>query len=193
MNTITRDRRWLLALALAAAVAGCNQPTSASAGSATTPPPADSGAAASESTPAPVTRDAAEAGFELTMDKVDAYFATVAAIARMAQDDPSLASDENDDRISMDASESVDAYIARIEADPVAKRLVTSGGMSVHDFAYTNSAMIEGMMVAGMMEATGKQDIPDGVDPDYVRFAQEHKDELAAKAAGLQADLGEED
>ena len=193
------DRRCLTALALAVALAGCQQP--ADAGNAAAPADADAAmaeaAAAPEPTPAAdnakATNDVSEAGFELTMDKVDAYFATLAGITRMVQADPSLGTDENDDRVSMDASESVDEYIARLEADPVAKRMVTSAGMSVSDFAYTSSAMIEGMMVAGMMEATGNATIPEGVNPQYVRFAREHKDELAAKAAGMQAEFEDAD
>ena len=133
MNT---DRHCLLALALAFALAGCQQAADGNGDA-----PANANAATADASAAPAAApasedaatagDASDAGFELTMDKVDAYFATLASINRMVQADPSLANDENDDRISMDASESVDEYIARLEADPLATRLVTSAGMSV--------------------------------------------------------------
>lgn len=189
-----------LSLALVAALSGCSKPASGDAPA--TAPAATSSAAATGDAPAPASAarphatETAASGFVLDMDKVDAYYATIGKLAEMAKSDPSPAGNDDegddDDPIAMDASESIDAYIARIEADPKAKRMVTSAGMSVPDYAHTNAALLEGMMAAGMMEATGKTAVPAGINPQYVEFAQQHKAELDAKMKALQAQYGGE-
>lgn len=188
----------LAPLALVAALAACSKPAAETTPSATgASSTADAAAAAPDASEAgPKQTDTAASGFVLDMSKVDAYYATIGKISEMYKADPSLAvgkDGEEDDPVGMDASESIDAYIARIEADPKAKRLVTSAGMSVSDFAHTNAALLEGMMAAGMMEATGKKDVPEGINPQYVAFAQQHKAELEAKLSALQAQAGAEE
>lgn len=184
-----------LALAAVVALAACSKPAADDAAPATSAPagdaaaaPADAGAGAT----APQT-DTAAAGFVLDMGRANAYFATLAQIAKMSKADAARSGDgEEDDVIAMDASESVDAYIARMEADPEAKRLLTSAGMSVREFAHTNSAMLEGLMAVGMMEATGRKEVPEGINPQYVAFVQAHKAEFEAKMQALQAHAGEQ-
>jgi hypothetical protein len=191
-----RSRPALAPLALVVALvalAACSKPAGTE-GAAVAP---DAAATAAPAAPAdaPKATETAASGFVLDMAKVDAYYATIGKITEMSMADPSLTTGkdgEEDDRVSMDASESVDEYIARVEADPKAKRLVTSAGMSVSDFAHTNAAMLEGMMAAGMMEATGKKEIPAGINPQYVEFARQHKAELEAKIEALQARYSQE-
>jgi hypothetical protein len=196
-----RSRPAPLALAAAVAVAvaslaGCSKPAADAASPATGTADAAASAAPAASDPAPRQTDTAASGFVLDMSRVDAYYATIGKISAMYQADPSLAlgkDGEEDDPVAMDASESIDEYVARIEADPKAKRLVTSAGMSVSDFAHTNAALLEGMMAAGMMEATGKTDVPEGINPQFVAFARQHKAELQAKLSALQAQAGAEE
>ena len=191
------SRTWLLPLTLAVLLGACSESadaTAADASAAATPSPATDADAGATADAANET-SASASGFVLDMGKIDAYFETLGKISH----DPALAAaaaaDEDGDAadpVSMDASESVDAYIARLKADPEARRLVTLGGMSVEDFAHTNSAMLEGMMTAGLMEATGSTTIPDGINPQYVEFARTHKAELEAKVAEMQAKYGGE-
>jgi hypothetical protein len=188
-----RYRPWLASLALVATLAACNKPAATDGAT-----PAADASAATASTPdrQPQATDTAASGFVLDMAKVDAYYATIGKIGEMAKADPSLddadGDGESDDPIAMDGSETVEAYIARMEADPRAKRLVTSAGMSVPDFANTSAALLEGLMTAGMMEATGKKAIPEGINPQYVEFAQQHKAEIEAKGKALEAQYGGE-
>jgi hypothetical protein len=182
-------RSFLIPLALVALLGGCNNPgdDAAPATAPATAPASDPGSDADVARDAVSETDTAASGYVLDMDKVRAYFDTLRRISR----DPAMAAaaasgdDDAGDPISMDASESVDAYIARLEANAEARRLVTLGGMSVADFAHTNSAMLEGMMTAGMMEATGATKIPDGINPQYVEFARIHKAELEQLAGSL--------
>lgn len=188
----------LAPLALVAALAACSKPAADTAPSATgASASADATAAAPGASDAGPEQTATTAsGFVLDMSKVDAYYATIGKISAMYQADPSLAlgkDGEEDDPVAMNDSESIDAYIARLEADPKAKRLVTSAGMSASDFAHTNAALLEGMMAAGMMEAAGKTEVPEGINPQYVAFAQQHKAELEAKLSALQAQAGAEE
>lgn len=179
-----------------ASVAGCSKPAADAAPPATGTADPTVDAAPAATGPAPRQTDAAAAGFVLDMSGVDAYYATIGRISAMYQADPSLAlgkDGEEDDPVAMDASESVEEYVARIEADPKARRLVTSAGMSVSDFAHTSAALLEGMMAAGVMEATGKTEVPEGINPQYVAFAQQHKAELQAKLSALQAQAGAEE
>jgi hypothetical protein len=178
-------------LSLVLAAAACSKPAADTAAEAATagtaPATADAAAAApAGSASKPVDMSATDDHFVLTMDKFDAYYATIAKLSdqMMAAGDEA---EDMDDATAMDASESVDQYIARVEADPRARALITSAGMSVSDYAHTNEALLAGMMMAGALESGALKTIPDGVDPQYVKFAQVHKAELAAKVAALQA------
>lgn len=180
--------RFLIPAALTIALAACGKPAEQAA---TAPSATGDATAAASAAPAATPVDS---GFVLTMDKVDAYYATIGKMSQVAmQAAVSGSSDDDedaDDPTAMDASESVDQYIARIEADPKAKALVTSAGMSVSDYAHTNAALTVGMMTAGALESGALKKIPDGINPQYVEFAQQHKTELDAKLKALQAQYG---
>ena len=180
--------RFLIPAALTIALAACGKPAEQAA---TAPSATGDATAAASAAPAATPVDS---GFVLTMDKVDAYYATIGKMSQVAmQAAVSGSSDDDedaDDPTAMDASESVDQYIARIEADPKAKALVTSAGMSVSDYAHTNEALTVGMMTAGALESGALKKIPDGINPQYVEFAQQHKTELDAKLKALQAQYG---
>jgi hypothetical protein len=183
-----RSLRWLLPLSLVVVAAACSKPAAdttpaAAPADAATAAPAGTEAATSTAT---ATATTADSGFVLTMDKVDAYYATIGKLSGMVVAAGDDGSEDMDDVTAMNGSESVDQYIARIEADPKARAMITSAGMSVSDYAHTNEALMAGMMTAGALESGALKQIPDGIDPQYVAFAQEHKGELEAKAAALQ-------
>jgi len=178
--------RWFLPLSLLA-LAACGH-TSAPA---TTNDTATAAAPAATEAAPPAPADAGDDGFVMTMDKFDAYLATIRKVSTtlMAAHAGHADSDEDedeDDPIAMEGSETIDQYIARINADPKAKALVTSAGMSVSDYAHTSEALLGGMMTAGALKSGALKKIPDGINPQYVRFAQEHEAEINAKMAELQ-------
>jgi hypothetical protein len=184
-----RSLRWLLPLSLVAVVAACNKPAADS------PAPAPAAADAAASTPgdadaATTSASSADTGFVLTMDKVDAYYATIGKLSGMAAAAGDGGNEDMDDVTAMNGSESIDEYIARIEADPKARAMITSAGMSVSDYAHTNEALMSGIMTAGALESGALKQIPDGIDPQYVKIAQEHKAELAARLEALQKQYG---
>lgn len=184
--------RWLLPLSLALTVVACAKPAAdATATNTTAATPADAPAtAAPPATPA-ATSDQGD-DFTLTMGDVDAYFTTIGKISAMtaAKQKANGGAEDDADDTSMDGSESVDQYIARLDANPHLKALVTSGGMSVSDFAHTNESLMGGMMVASALKAGSLKKIPDGINPQYVEFAQQHKAEIDAKLAEVQKQYG---
>ena len=173
--------RWLLALSLVATVAGCNKPANAIAA----PAAADPTATASSSVDAAQPADTTGANYVLTMDKVDAYIATIGKVAAAAHDDPAM-----DDIAAMEGDESIDQFVARTEANPQAARILTSAGMSVREFAQTSEALMAGMMTAGALESGALKKIPDGIDPGYVDFVKQHKAEITAKMDALRKQQG---
>jgi hypothetical protein len=184
-----RFLRWLLPLSLVVVAAACSKPAADAPAAA----PAADVVAATNPADAGTTRvdmSATNTGFVLTMDKVDTYYATIGKLSGMVVAAGDDGSEEMDDVTAMNGSESVDQYIARIEADPKARAMITSAGMSVSDYAHTNEALLAGMMTAGALESGALKKIPDGIDPQYVEFAQEHKAELAARLEALQKQYG---
>lgn len=141
-----------------------------------------SAASPAETAGEPAAAPADESDYVLNMDDVDAYLATMGKIAVAARENPEL-----EDIAAMDAEESVDAFAARLEADPTARTLVTSGGLEVREFAEVGSALLAGLMTAGAMETGALKAIPDGIDPRHVEFARTHMAELKAKVAAAQA------
>ena len=171
---MTHSIRWWLPLSFAILLPACN----ASPGSAATPEA--TAAVEVEAAAAPAAGD--EADYVLSMDDVDAYLATIGTISAAARENPDL-----EDIATMDASESVDEFAARLESDTTATALVTVGGLEVREFAQIGSALFAGLMTAGAMETGALKAIPDGIDPRHVEFARMHMAELKAKMAALQA------
>ena len=185
-----RSLRWLLPLSLVVVVAACSKPAADTTPAAAPADAATAAPAGTEAATSTATAMTADSGFVLTMDKVDAYYATIGKLSGMVVAAGDDGSEDMDDVTAMNGSESVDQYIARIEADPKARAMITSAGMSVSDYAHTNEALMAGMMTAGALESGALKQIPDGIDPQYVKFAQEHKAELAAKLEALQKQYG---
>jgi hypothetical protein len=175
---------WLLTLSLLACAA-CTPTAQSPTASDSTAGNASASAPAASSAPAAEPTAASDSGFVLTMDKVDAYYATIAKMSTMIRDEGA-----SDDVTAMNSDESVDQYIARIQADPKAAAMITSAGMSVSDYAHTNEALLAGMMTAGALDSGALKTIPAGINPQYVEFARTHKAELAAKLAALQKQFG---
>jgi hypothetical protein len=174
-----RFARCFFLLVLAVVLAACNKPPANTAA-----PEAAKVPAATAESGTPAQTGASSSGFVLTMDKVDAFYATIAKIAAATRQDPALA---DEDIAAIDDDEGIDGYVARIEGNPRARQLITSAGMTVREFALTNAALFEGGMAAGMMASAGKTDIPEGIDPQYVRFVQQNKAAIEARTKALEA------
>ena len=166
--------RALLPLSLVALVAACNAPSpsvlGAPAATASTSAPA---AVAPATTPAAPAAAAASPAvhFTLSMDKVDAYIAAIHNLGELARKNPAL-----EDVTAMNASEeNSEQYDARLRANPQVAAAIAKAGSTPEDFARTGEAMLGDMMTAGALESGALKKIPDGIDPQYVAFAQQNK------------------
>jgi len=173
--------RGLLPLSLLVLIAACNAPSHSDAGApaATAPAPA-----AAAPTTAPVAASPA-VHFTLTMGKVDAYIAAIRNLGALAEKNPAL-----EDITAMNASEeNEEQYAARLRANPQVAAALAKAGSTPEDFARTGQALAGGMMAAGALESGALKKIPDGIDPQYVAFAQQNKAALAQrlKAAAASA------
>jgi len=180
--------RSLLSLSLVAMLAACNAPSNPSHDTAAAP-----GSPSAEASAAPTTAPAIPAAaatpaaihFTLTMDKVDRYLAAIRDLGELAQKNPAL-----EDVTAMNASEENEAqYAARLRANPQVAAALAKAGLTPEDFARTGQALAAGMMTAGALESGALKKIPDGIDPQYVAFAQQNKAALAQqlKAAAASA------
>ncbi|HVI25947.1 MAG TPA: hypothetical protein VM576_07110 [Xanthomonadaceae bacterium] len=173
----------LLALALAA----CNgQDAPSTDPAAATTPAVEAPAAAAETEQKEAAPASDTASFELTMDGVDRWLEATRNIADLVKQDPAL-----EDATAMDASESTDAYVARLDSLPKVVAAIDEAGLSTRDYAMTSEAVTGALFAVGMLEAGAIKELPPELkDNQHVRFVQEHKDEIGAKIKAMQADAG---
>lgn len=179
--------RAVLVLSLLAALAGCNKTDTATAdatvdaaASAAAPTPA---VGTEASTPAATSEDPT-AGFELSMDKVDRYFAAIRELGALAKANPEL-----EDAIAMNMSrEDSLQFGARLESIPQIRAALAKAGISARDYALTGELLLAAMMAQGAVETGALKAIPDGLNPQAVEFVKQHKTELEAKFKALQAE-----
>lgn len=116
------------------------------------------------------------------MDRVDGYLAAVRNLGELARKNPEL-----EDVTAMNASEENEAqYAARLRANPQVAAALAKAGLTPEDFSRTGQALAGGMMTAGALESGALKKIPDGIDPQYVAFAQQNKAALAQRMKALQ-------
>jgi hypothetical protein len=171
-----------LSLSLVTTLAACNAPSHPghdTAAAPASPAPAATAPAAAPATPA----EASPATpFTLTMGKVDGYLAAVRNLGELARKNPEL-----EDVTAMNASEENEAqYAARLRANPQVAAALAKAGLTPEDFSRTGQALAGGMMTAGALESGALKKIPDGIDPQYVAFAQQNKAALAQRMKALQ-------
>jgi hypothetical protein len=175
-----------LFLLLAAACAKQDAPPADAAPAAESTESATAETAATEAAPAsePEARDSAAldpGAIELTMPRVERWLAATAKIAGLIEKDPAL-----EDVTAMDASESMETYVARLEAHPGVAAAIGSAGETPRDYAMTSAAVTAAMFAQGMLEAGAIKQLPEGMNQQHVDFIREHKDEIAAKMKALE-------
>ena len=175
-----------LFLLLVAACAQQDAPPADAAPATDSTESAATGTAATDAAPAPEPAaqdsEALDPGaIELTMPRVERWLAATAKIASLIQKDPSL-----EDVTAMDASESMETYVARLEAHPGVVAAIESAGETPRDYAMTSAAVTAAMFAQGMLEAGAIKQLPEGMNQQHVDFIREHNDEIAAKMKALE-------
>ena len=148
---------------------------------------ATSGAPASAATSGDDVADVAS--YELTMDRMDKYFASMRNVAIAMKDLP-----EEQRDISMDDAGSIDAYAAKLEANPTVRKAIRDAGSTPRDFALTSMAFLQAGMASGVL-AMRPNDNADSLAREMkasmrnIEFLRENEAELKRKADAMQAEL----
>lgn len=143
-----------------------------------TPVPAH--VASTPAPPAPVEAVAAsleDAGFELTLDRVERFFAALPALAAVAESDPSLDP-------AIDASEEdLDRYAARLQDTPALRAAIEASGLSTREYALTSAHLMGALMAQGALDSGLLATLPEGIPQRDVDFVRTHKARIAALSA----------
>lgn len=181
------DARIVVTLLLALGLAACGGQDAAPVADAASADEATKAAdAAPAADPEPVAAAASESdpgSIELDMPRVERMMAAMAGIAGLIESDPSL-----EDVAAMDANESLDAYVARLEDHPQVSAAIESAGTTPREFALTSMALTAAMFARGMMEAGAITEMPEGINAQHVEFVKTHRDEIAALMQGATPD-----
>ena len=112
---------------------------------------ADTGAAAAPSAAASTGDDLADvSAYELTMDRIDRYFAAQRALAVRIKD-MSPAEREAFD-VASDADASLDDMARRYESSPTMVAALDEAGMSAREFALSTMAIVQSGMAAAVLQ-----------------------------------------
>lgn len=184
--------RLLLASCAALALVACGKKDAAPAGSAT---------ATSASADAKGDADLADVqSYELTMDKVDKYFAVQRKLADKlkamspAERKAAMARKDDDNDDESDKNDDIDGMARRIDSQPQLGAAIREAGLSSREFAVMTLALMQSGMAAGVMKMRPKDD-PDSLaramkaNPANVRFYREHEAELTRRTNEMKAEM----
>ena len=149
---------------------------------------ADEAAAGSAAAAAPSPASAAEptandfSNYKLDMDKMRKYAAAIKAFSALSPSDTSGMSGLN-----MSGNESTTETIARMESNPVARRVLADAGLTAKDYVWITAAYLQAAMTQGLMEVSPEAKMPEGQNPQNVEFLKANKTVLEAimKDAGM--------
>ena len=179
--TILTIRRTATLLALAL-LAGCSEGDASEAAA-----PA-AGTASAVVAAAPAGGDIDPAQYRLTMDRVRHWYRVMLEVKKVIDAQPEL-----EDVFAADVDDSLDAYVAKVEAVPALRTAVEGAGMSVREHAVIATVFME----AALLDAgTEMGQDPAGIraamttHPDNAAFLREHAAELQALQTEMAAAAG---
>ena len=88
-----------------------------------------------------------------------------------------------DNVLNMGNADSLDEMEAQIQKAPLIANALQSAGMPPREYAKFMMAIIQASMVAGFKKAGMMKELPPGVNPENVKFIEEHEAELKAMQA----------
>ena len=88
-----------------------------------------------------------------------------------------------DNVLNMGNADSLDEMEAQIQKAPLMANALQSAGMPPREYAKFMMAIIQASMVAGFKKAGMMKELPPGVNPENVKFIEEHEAELKAMQA----------
>ena len=159
--------RLSLAAALSAAAA-CSSKDAAS-GAATTGDATVAGAPEVAPGAEPTANDISN--YELDMDKMRKYAGAIKGFTSMSREDSTVLAAMG----SGSANESTAQMIARIEASPVAMRILRDNGLTAKDYVWITAAYIQAAMTEGILSTNPDTKLPPGQSAQNVEFLKNNK------------------
>lgn len=164
----------LLALALAGVALACSSKDSPPESATSVYGPAAS--ATSEPTANEISN------YELDMDKMRKWATAIKGFSALsAQDTAALAA------MDMGSNSPTSVMIAKIEANPVARDVLSKAGISAKDYVWTMAAYLQAGMTEAVLSSSPNATLPEGQNRHNVDFVRTHKAELEQlmKEAGM--------
>ncbi len=121
--------------------------------------------------------------YSLDMDKMRRYAGAIKGFSSLANADSSVLAAMS----SGSANESTAQMISRIEASPVAMRVLSDNGLTPRDYIWITAAYIQAAMTQGMLESNARAQVPAGQSTNNVEFLKANRVELERimKDAGM--------
>jgi hypothetical protein len=131
--------------------------------------------------------------YELTMDKMDKYFA---ATRNMAVAMKGMTPEQRERmKASGDADATLDDYAAQLEREPVARDAIRRAGLSTREFALLTLAYLQAGMADAVLQMRPDIKNADSIahemkaNPANIRFVRNNKTALETKFKALEAEM----
>ena len=161
----------------------------------------DTAATSPASTPAAASQSQSDADlqdvskYKLSMDKIDKYIQSQKNLGAKVKSMSAAerAAFQNSD-ISSDANASLDDMVAKIDKQPVMVAAIKDAGLSTREWVLVTMSMMQTGMAAAVLKMR-PNDNQDSliremkVNPDNIKFYNEHEAEITAKTKAIEADM----
>jgi hypothetical protein len=94
---------------------------------------------------------------------------------------------EESSELNLGSATSLDEMEAGVKKSPIVANALQQAGLSPREYGTFIMAMIQASMVAGFKKAGMIKELPKDVNPENVKFVEEHEAELKAMQAEFQA------
>ena len=184
---MTTTQRWLPLFALALALGACskNEPADTAAAPTAAPAAATADAPAAAAVAAVADEISDMSGeIALTGARMARYYVALDKLATLQKQNPEL------EELAMDANESTEQFVARIEREPRIAAALAASGMSALEYARTSEALVSSLFAQGMMEAGLTKELPPDANKANIEFVKAHQAEIEAKMKAAGDDAG---
>jgi hypothetical protein len=130
--------------------------------------------------------EAALASYSLTMARIEGWRRASENLRQLGEEEPALA--ETWQTENADAG-SIDEMVTRMEQEPRVRRVIEGAGISSRDYVLTTFGLLQAMFAQAAVEAG--QPLPPEVNSANVEFVREHRAEIEAMFAEMQAGAAE--
>ena len=128
-----------------------------------------------------------QAEMEALERKEEPTGAEIARLEALGQQREAL---EEAHELNLGNADSLDGMEAAVERSPVLSKALAQTGLAPREYAKFMMAMIQASITAGFKKAGMLKELPAGVNPENVKFVEEHEAELRAMQAEFERMVG---